>query len=238
MTKRIEVRSQAQFDACIKAGNIAVVIGCRVVAWGNSSVVARENSSVVAWGNSSVVARENSSVEAWGNVFIRLFCALKIKASAHVVVMLHGEAKKIIGGKRIKANKPKTPKSWCDHHGVKTTNGVATLFKAVDEDYSTSNARKVNIFYKPGEVPVALDWDGGKAECGGGLHFSPAPSVALSFNPNAKKFVACPVKLKDISVHPDGYHPYKVKARGCCAPVYEVDRKGNRMKPLLTPEAK
>ena len=38
-----------------------------VVAWGNSSVVARENSSVEAWGNSSVVARENSSVEARGN---------------------------------------------------------------------------------------------------------------------------------------------------------------------------
>jgi len=39
----------------------------RIVAWGNSSVVARGNSSVVAWGNSSVVARGNSSVEAWEN---------------------------------------------------------------------------------------------------------------------------------------------------------------------------
>jgi hypothetical protein len=46
-----------------------------VDAWGNSSVVARENSSVVArensrvdaWENSSVVAWENSSVDAWGN---------------------------------------------------------------------------------------------------------------------------------------------------------------------------
>ena len=38
-----------------------------VVARENSSVVARENSSVVAWGNSSVVAWGNSSVVAWGN---------------------------------------------------------------------------------------------------------------------------------------------------------------------------
>ena len=38
-----------------------------VVAWGNSSVEARENSSVVAWENSSVVAWENSSVVARGN---------------------------------------------------------------------------------------------------------------------------------------------------------------------------
>jgi hypothetical protein len=46
MKKRTEVRSQAEFDACINLGNIAVVIGCSVVAWGNSSVVARGNSSV------------------------------------------------------------------------------------------------------------------------------------------------------------------------------------------------
>ena len=229
MKERIEVHSQAQFDACVKAGNIAIVIGCHVVAWGNSSVEARESSSVVAWGNSSVVAWENSSVVAWGNVFIRLFGALKINASAHVVIMLHGKAKQIIGGKRIKANKPKTPQEWCSHHGVSVKDGIATLFKAVDEDYSTSKARKVNVFYKPGEVPIAPDWDGGKAECGGGLHFSPTPYLALSFNYDAKKFVACPVELKDISVHPDGDYPDKVKAKGCCAPVYEVDRKGNRL---------
>ena len=64
MKIRVEVRSQTEFNACIKAGNTAVVIGCSVEAWGDSSVVARENSSVEAWGNSSVVARENSSVEA------------------------------------------------------------------------------------------------------------------------------------------------------------------------------
>ena len=53
----------------VARGNSSVVAreNSSVVAWGNSSVEARENSSVVAWGNSSVVARENSSVEARGN---------------------------------------------------------------------------------------------------------------------------------------------------------------------------
>jgi hypothetical protein len=46
MQKQIEVHSQAEFDVCVKAGNIAVVIGCYVEAW--------DNSSVEAWGNSSV----------------------------------------------------------------------------------------------------------------------------------------------------------------------------------------
>ncbi|NBV06628.1 MAG: hypothetical protein EBS06_05270 [Proteobacteria bacterium] len=67
MKERVEVRSQAEFDACVKLGNIAVVIGCHIVAWGNSSVEAWENSSVVARENSSVVARGNSNVVAWGN---------------------------------------------------------------------------------------------------------------------------------------------------------------------------
>ena len=135
MTKRIEVHSQAEFDLCVKAGNIAIVIGCSVVAWGNSSVeargnssvVARENSSVVARGNSSVEARENSSVvawenssvEAWGNVFIRLFSALSIKASVHVAIMPHGDAQTLTGGRVLAAMPaPQTGAEWCEYYGI------------------------------------------------------------------------------------------------------------------------
>jgi hypothetical protein len=146
MKKRIEVRSQAEFDACVKLGNIAIVIGCRVEARGNSSVVARENSSVVAWenssveawenssveawgnssvvawGNSSVVARGNSSVVAWGNVFVRLFSASKIKASAHVAIVMHGTAKEIEGGKQMQAAPEPGPDAtgaeYCEFNGL------------------------------------------------------------------------------------------------------------------------
>ena len=59
-----------------------------------------------------------------------------------------------------------------------------------------------------------------------GLHFSPHPKMALDFNPTAKRFVACQVKLSDIAVHPDGSYPQKIKAKGCCGPVVEVDRNG------------
>ena len=37
------------------------------------------------------------------------------------------------------------------------------------------------------------------------------------------------VALKDIAVHPNGDYPEKVKARGCCAPVWEVDENGVRV---------
>ena len=221
MKQRIEVRSQAEFDACIAVGNIAIVIDCHVEARGNSSVEARENSSVVAW--------ENSSVVAWGNVFIRLFSALKITASASVLIMLHGKAKSITGGKRVKAAVPTTATKWCAHWGVKVTKGIALVFKGVDDDYSTDHARQHYIFYTPGTKPQADDWDGGREECGGGLHFSPIPKMALEFNPQATRFVACPVRLKDISVHTDARYPQKIKAKGCCAPVYEVDKNGKRL---------
>ena len=38
--------------------------------------------------------------------------------------------------------------------------------------------------------------------------------------------VACPVALTDIAIHPNPECPDKIKARGCCAPVYEVDYRG------------
>ena len=217
MQKRIEVRSQAEFDACVKLGNIAVVINCRVEARENSSVVARENSSVEAWGN--------SSVEAWGNVFVRLFSALSVKASLHVSIMVHGKAKTLTGGKRTQANVPKTSKQWCAHYGVEVKKGVATLYKALNEGFVSPHG----IAYAPGTIPKAPDWDGGEKECGGGLHFSPHPQMAAAFNTGAKLFVACPVALKDIVVHPEGQYPEKIKASKCCGPVWQVDRKGKKI---------
>lgn len=53
--------------------------------------------------------------------------------------------------------------------------------------------------------------------------------MALEFHDSAKRFAACPVNLKDIAVHPDGQMPQKVKAKACCAPVWEVDRRGNKI---------
>lgn len=64
-------------------------------------------------------------------------------------------------------------------------------------------------------------------ECGGGLHFSPSPKHARTFNQTASRYIACPVALAEIAVHPDGDMPEKVKARGCCGPVWEVDEDGN-----------
>jgi hypothetical protein len=279
--ERIEVKTQEEFDAAVKAGNTAICIygffvardsshvealgSSHVVAWGSSHVEARDSAHVEACGSSYVVARDSAHVfardsshveardsahveargsahvEAWGsshvvalgsshvvargNVFVRLFSCLKIEAGIHVLIMDHGKnKKKISGGNIFNAFKPKTPLQWCKHWGVKVEKKVAILFKGVNKKYMSDRGGN----YTPATIPVAHDWDGGEQECGKGLHFSPTPLMTHDFC-SPEKYIACPVALKDISVHPDGAYPQKVKAKGCCAKVWEVDENGNKI---------
>jgi hypothetical protein len=154
--------------------------------------------------------------------------------NAYIVVRNHVPEKKIpsFSGAVI-LDKPviKTAEDWCGYHGADIEDGNAVLFKAVDDDWSTDNARRANVFYVPGTAPEAPDWDGGAKECGGGLHFSPSPTAALYFNSGATKFVRCLVPLDDIAVHPNGQYPQKVKAPRAVA-VAACDRFGD----LITDE--
>ncbi len=78
----------------------------RVVAWGNSSVEARENSSVEAWGNSSVEARgnssvearENSSVEAWENSSVEAWGNSSVEARGNSSVEAWGNSSVVAWG--------------------------------------------------------------------------------------------------------------------------------------------
>lgn len=222
--QRIECRTKAEFDACIAAGNIAVCFDLQVVLKGSSSAVLRGSSSAVLWESSRAELRESSSAEAYGNVFLRVFSARKIKASASAVIMMHGKAKSIIGGKRIKAVKPTTAAEWCKFHGVEVKKGIATLYKGLDENFMSDHGGN----YEPGEMPKSETWNATE-ECGSGLHFSPTPAHTLQFKSNAKKFIACGVRVSEIAIHPDGDYPNKCKAPRVVTPCYEVDRKGKRV---------
>ncbi len=224
-----------------------------VEAWGSSRphVVARESSQphVVARESSQphVVARESSQphvearessqphveawessqphVEAWGYVQLSLAGAVIAKAVATVAVLIRGTKAKVRGGKQTRI-KLKTAADWCGFYGVPIKRGIAVLFKAVRDDFKTSQH---GFLYQPGTTPSAPDWDGGKQECGGGLHFSPSPNAAREFDGGATKYIACPVKVSEIAIHPDGQYPQKCKAPRVCAPCWEVDRSGKRV---------
>ena len=209
----VDVRNQAELNKALEAGDIPNLIGDESAAFdiSKAEVVRTSDSSsprVVAYGDSSprVVASGDSNVTTQGDVVIQ-----------------GGKGKKV----PVKVpTKPswKTPAEWCEYNGVKVVRGVAVLYKAVEDDWKGSHKTKVT--YEPGSQPEAPDWDGGKAECGKGLHFSPRPVMALGFCRGASHFLACKVRVTDMAVHPNGNSPTKCKAARVCAPVVECDIDG------------
>jgi hypothetical protein len=175
----------------------------------------------VAWGSSHVVARGSSHVEAWESSHV--------EASKLVAIHRHDKRATITGGVLIDVERPTTPAEWCDYYGATVTDGVAVIYKALGADFKSG----YGFEYAPGSTPIAPDWDDGRAECGGGLHFCSHPAEALQFHDDATRFVACPVALADMRApRASDSSPNKIKARGCCGPVYEVDRHGKPVSAL------
>jgi hypothetical protein len=234
--KEIQVTTQAELEQVCKGGNIAIVRAGSFTAYGSSQVTACDSSQVracdssqvTACDSSRVTACDSSQVRAYGSSQVRACDSSRVKASKFVAVTVHNPSVKVVGGKVIVIRIPRTTTQWCAFYGLTVKSGVVTLFKAVDKDF---RANHNGFDYTPGTIPVAPDWDCGKTECGGGLHFSPRPFMALKFNNAATKFVACPVKIKDIRKPREGdVYPDKVKARGCCDRVWECDIDGNKVK--------
>ncbi len=225
----MEVRTQQELlDALAAKEKYIYLIGggyFDLSATGLSTVTARGNSTVTAWGNSTVTAWENSTVTAWENSTVTARGNSTVTATSWVAIHKLSPLVKITGGIVIEPPQLSTPQVWCDFYGIEVTDGVAIVFKGVMDDFHTSGSYR--FAYLPGTTPTAPDWDGGKQECGKGLHFSPHPQMTLEFQSDAKRFLACPVALSDMSVHPDGTYPQKCKAKGLCAPCWEVDRNGN-----------
>jgi hypothetical protein len=203
-----------------------------VEAWGSAHVEARGSAHVVAWESAHVVARESAHVEAWGSAHVVAWESAHVvaresahvEASAYVAVHQHGTRTTVSGGGVIRVPVPTTALAWCEFYGVAVDGaGVATVYKGVRDDYRSAHGSD----YRPGTMPMASDWDGGTAECGGGLHFSPHPLMTLAFDETVTRFLACPVALTDMRAPGEAdNHPQKIKARGACGPLVEVDRAG------------
>ena len=205
----------------------------RVVAWESSQP------RVVAWGSSQprVVARESSQprVEAWessqprvearGFVQLSIFGKVIAKLSANCHVNIEGVGAKITGGKRTTVKKD-TGADWLNYYGVRAKKGIAVLYKAVHYDYSSNHDRSFK--YIPGTKPEASKID--NSECSEGLHFCPHPALCKEFiNGDKIRYIACPVQVSEIMIHPNGLYPSKCKAKRVCAPCWEVDEDGNKI---------
>lgn len=110
---------------------------------------------------------------------------------------------------------------WCKQQKVKINDDKVILYKAIYSGFKSG----YGFSYRPGTTPIAPDWDGGQEECGFGLHFCASISGCFEFCETPAKFMACPVRLSDIRPpHLLDLYPNKIKARGCCDPIWEFGR--------------
>lgn len=217
---KIECRTQEELDkALAKKAEKIWLRGDRFFVLKSGQVVAREASRVDARDSSQVVAAVYSQVHAWDSSVIEAgrFCA----------VTIYDKTVKAKGGVQIWVSPAKTAEEWCELWGVPVKKGAAVLYKAIKDNFMSP----LGCNFTPGTIPKCSDWDGGKKECGGGLHFVPHPTIGQDFFNEATKFVACPVKVKEIVVHENATFPQKVKAPGGCAPCWEVNRWGEKVNP-------
>ena len=167
----------------------------RAELWGSSSAELRESSSAVLGessraelgGSSRAELRESSSVHAYNNA--------RVKAGPLCAVFVHSPTVNVSGGVILDCSNTNNMDgaAWCDHYGVKVSRGIATVYKAVNDAWTT----KRGTDYSPGSKPSCKDFRD-TDECGGGLHFGPTPRHARAYFDSATKFVAVGVKLSEL----------------------------------------
>ena len=248
----MKVKNQKEFDAALAKGEIPEIenaatydatLAKTVIVWGSSQATIKtwessqatietrgsSQATIETWGSSQATIKtwqsSQATIEASGYAQLSVVGKAVVRASATNAILTDGVAA-IEGGIVIVRPALTSAEQWCEEYGVEVKNGLAVLFKGVNDDFFSPHG----CDYKPGSVPSAEDWDGGEYECGGGLHFSPTANATTSFHPTATKFVACPVALADMRPPKSSdEYPSKIKASKCCAPVWEVNRRGERI---------
>jgi hypothetical protein len=201
-----------------------------VVAWDSSHVVAWGSSHVVAWDSSHVVAWGSSHVEAWGSSHVVAWDSSHVVARRYVAVHLHSQRVELEGGVVIDmtAVDRSDPFTWCELQGVAVVDGVASLYKALDESLTAGHAYRPTV-YAPGTTVECPDWRDDGA-CGGGLHFGPTTAASTAYRSDAKRWVRVEVAVSELRPINDGGAP-KCKAPRAHV-VEEVDRWGT---PIAAP---
>ena len=207
------VRTQQELDAALAAGEGWIEIRSEAGVWltvsatGSATVTAYGSATVRAYATATVTAFGSATVTAFGSATVRAYDSATVSASAHVAVRVQSAHAVASGGVIIDMSTLDLTNaaSWCEHHGVEVVDGVATVFKAVDDSWTTSRGTD----YSPGSLPTALDWRDDH-ERGGGLHFSPWPWQALEYHPGATRFVAAGVPIETLRPLVDGIPQCKV----------------------------
>ena len=224
---------RAYGSATVRASGSATVRAydsATVRAYDSATVTASGSATVTAYDSATVRAYDSATVTAYDSATVTAYDSATVTASSHTAVHLHSGRVTLEGGVVIDHAKVdlEDAETWAEYHGVEVVDGVATVYKAVDDRYTTDRG----FDYSPGAQPSAPDWKATR-ECGNGLHFGPTPSHAVAYHPGATKFMAAKVALADL-VTLTGSGTAKCKAPRVVAPLVEVTIDGV---PLVSEEA-
>jgi len=185
--------------------------------WGNSQVNEMWGNSQVneMWGNSQVNEMlDNSQVNVmWGNSQTTLFETAiarcysnksKITAKHNSVIICFDCKPTIIKDKSVQVIKQRqfkhTKDSFIDIYPMVDSEHIL-LFKSVNPE-TNCDFYTGKIKYNVGEEIICPDFDEDKnRQCGGGLHLSPKPEMALKYNKG--KLLKCKVHVDDFVVYPN-----------------------------------
>jgi hypothetical protein len=191
-----------------------------VVAWENSSVEARDNSSVVAWDNSCIRNfSDTASILLWGFCVCYIINILKFK------VVRKSKTSTII--------KPITKKglaSWITKYGLNSKKII--LYKRVSNEFKTQEKTENETMWNIGTSIEHKNWNPKNQECGEGkFHACPHPYFCDEFRKiKNDKYIAIEIKKEDLYLWPDNpEYPNKIAFRKGKV-LYECNNLGRRYK--------
>lgn len=152
---------------------------------------------------------------------------MSVHVERHAVVSRLTEATVVTGpGHIITTPDLSDPSAWCEYHGVSVVDGIATVYKAVDDQYQAGHQYTMTS-YEPGSTPSCDDFRA-NGYCGGGLHFGPTTLHAHAYNIGASRYLSVGVRLDEINVIDGNDHnsQAKCKAPRIVTPCVEVDQYG------------
>ncbi len=226
----ITVKTQAALDQAIADEVNTIYLESEDGVWltlnssDSAHVVAGDSAHVVAWDSAHVEARGSAHVEAWDSAHVEAWDSAHVVAGSFVAVHLHSQRVELTGGVVIDmtAIDRTDPQTWCDLNGIKVADGIATVYKAVNDAYEAGQEWTLTS-YAPGSTPEAADWRDDN-DCGGGLHFGPTPAAATAYRTDATRWLQVGVALAEMRPIPGG--TAKIKAPRVVVPCVEVDRYG------------
>ncbi|QDH92342.1 hypothetical protein SEA_SPOOKY_76 [Gordonia phage Spooky] len=220
----VEARDGSHVEAW-DGSHVVAWDGSHVVAWDGSHVEAWDGSHVVAWGSSHVEARDGSHVEAWDGSHVVAWDGSHVEAAKYTAVHLHSQRVELDASGAVidmTAVDLTDPVAWCEVRGVTVEDGIAYVYKAVNDKWTTDRG----VDYSPGSLPEAADWRR-TGDCGNGLHFGVTPSHSADYFRQATRFVRVGVRLDECEPLGD-----KIKARRVVVPCIEVDRRGREVEAI------